>query len=391
MRLRRRAAGLAVGAAIVFVIGTNAQAGWLFVLAALLLGTVLAGMAVPLAAVRGLDVELTVPAETRQGVDTPVHLTVVNRGRAVRWGIVAHDEHIGGASVYVGTVRPGERVEVGTVRDAPRRGEARTGWVELRSAAPFGVAERRRRLPADVTTLVLPRVVPLGPLAFIDLASSREAATETDGRRGQGPEYLGVREFRPGDPIRQVHWRLTARHGELVVRDLEEHRVPRLAVWVDTCVDDAALDDACSAAASIVSAASTTGVGVRLAAATTDGPSVVSRASGLALHRWLARLQAADVPPETGVRWLLGDAARGVGTLVAILPAGALDERVWSALQALGRNVPRIVVVTTRNGEAAADVIAVQGVEIMRWLGEDGSAHGPAALEAAHAPVGAPA
>ena len=48
MRLRRRAAGLTLGAVILFVIGTNAQAGWLFVLAALLLGTVVAGIAVPL-------------------------------------------------------------------------------------------------------------------------------------------------------------------------------------------------------------------------------------------------------------------------------------------------------------------------------------------------------
>ena len=175
------------------------------------------------------------------------------------------------------------------MRGAPRRGEARTGWVELRSAAPFGVAERRRRLPADATTLVLPRVVPLGALPFVDLASSREAATETEPRRGQGPEYLGVREYRPGDPIRQVHWRLTARHGELVVRDLEEHRVPRLALWIDTGVDDDALDEACSAAASIVTAATATGAGVRLAAAAETGMTLASRAGMQALHRWLAR------------------------------------------------------------------------------------------------------
>src|SRR5262245_29210040 len=151
MRLRRRAAGLVLGAVIVFVIGTNAQAGWLLVLAALLFGTVVAGLVVPLVALRGLEVELTAPAETWQGADTSVQLIVTSRGRAVRWGVVAHDAHIGGATAYVGAVRPGERVEVGTVRGAPRRGEARTAWVELRSAAPFGVAERRRRFPADAT------------------------------------------------------------------------------------------------------------------------------------------------------------------------------------------------------------------------------------------------
>lgn len=388
MRLRRRAAGLTAGAVILFVIGTNAEAGWLFVLAALLLGTVVAGIVVPLLAVRGLDVELAAPAETRQGVDTAVRVTVANRGRAVRWGVVTVDEHVGGATTYVGAVRPGERVEVGTVRGAPRRGEARTAWVELRSAAPFGVAERRRRLAADATTLVLPHVVQLGPLPFVDLAASREAATETDARRGQGPEYLGVREFRPGDPIRQVHWRLTARHGELVVRDLEEHRVPRLAIWVDTRGDDAASDDACSAAASIASSASTTGVGVRLAAATTDGPSVVSRASALALHRWLARLAPADVPAETAIRWLAGDVLRGVGTLVAIARGEAFEAGALSALESLTGIVPRIVLVTT--GEAST-VAGAPEVQVLRWLGEEGFGGGRAAPAATSAGIGAPA
>src|SRR3954471_3624693 len=369
MRPRRRAAALILGAVVLFVIGTNAEAGWLFVLAALLLGTVVAGLVVPLLALRGLDVELVAPAETRQGLDTPVRLAVTNRKRAVRWGIVAHDLHVGGANMYLGAVRPGERVEVWTERGAPRRGEARTAVVELRSAAPFGVAERRRRLPADATTLVLPRIVPLGALPFVDLASSREAATETDPRRGQGPEYLGVREFRPGDPIRQVHWRLSARHGELVVRDLEEHRVPRLAVWIDTH-DDAVLDEACSVAASIVSSASATGVGIRLAAAAADGPAVVSRASALALHRWLARLGESDIAAATAIGWLAGDAVRGVGTLVVVAAAEALNEEAGLALGPLARGIRRIGVGTNGSGQPLWHL--PDGIEVVRWLGDDG-------------------
>src|SRR5262245_13338302 len=119
MRLRRRTSGLVCGAVTLFVIGTNAQAGWLFVLAALLLGTAVAGIVVPLVSPRGLTVELAAPAEARQGVETQVDLTIVNRGRGVRWGVVAHDEHLGGATIYVGTVRPGERVSVRSGRRAP--------------------------------------------------------------------------------------------------------------------------------------------------------------------------------------------------------------------------------------------------------------------------------
>jgi len=180
---------------------------------------------------------------------------------------------------------------------------------------------------------------------------------------------------------------LTARHGELVVRDLEEHRVPRLAVWVDTAADDDALDDACSAAASIVSSASTTGVGVRLVAATDDGPSVVARASALALHRWLARLRPSDVPLETASDWLPVDAIRGVGTLVVIARGEAFGDAALAGLDALARVVPRILLVTT--GERDRDPIVAAGIHVLPWLGEDGFGATRTALFAWDAGVGA--
>ena len=70
MRVRRRAIGLLLGAGVLYLIGTNAQAGWLFVLAVLLLGTAAAGAILPLTTLRRLDVELSAPAETRQGEPT---------------------------------------------------------------------------------------------------------------------------------------------------------------------------------------------------------------------------------------------------------------------------------------------------------------------------------
>ena len=52
MRLRKRAAGLLLGAAVLFLIGTNVQAGWLYVIAALLLGAILGGLLISIKKVR---------------------------------------------------------------------------------------------------------------------------------------------------------------------------------------------------------------------------------------------------------------------------------------------------------------------------------------------------
>jgi len=44
---------------------------------------------------------------------------------------------------------------------------------------------------------------------------------------------FGVREYRPGDPLRRIHWRSSARHGELIVREFEPPGVQTLGIFCD--------------------------------------------------------------------------------------------------------------------------------------------------------------
>ncbi len=80
MRLRKRAAGLALGAGILFLLGTNVQAGWLFVLCALMLGTLVSGLILPGRMLRGIELERRAPSEVVQGEEAFVDLIVTNRG-----------------------------------------------------------------------------------------------------------------------------------------------------------------------------------------------------------------------------------------------------------------------------------------------------------------------
>jgi uncharacterized protein (DUF58 family) len=374
VRVRRRAAALLLGAAVLFLIGTNVQAGMLFVLAALFLGALLAGILLPIGALRGVEAELIAPAEATQGEPALVELRIVNRGRGVRWSLLATDEHLERASVFLPTLRPRGHVELDTLRIPARRGDVETEGVELRSSAPFGVAERRRRVTVQARTLVLPRVFPLGDLAFIEPAPTHEAGIHAAPRPGQGPDYLGVREYRPGDPMRHVHWALTARHGQIMVREFEEERTRRLLVVVDTERDEGqtwtSLDRACAAAASLVHAASAAGQGARLAAATGDGIEVVGRAPADGMLRWLARLTSSGVPVDRVMDGLDGDALRGVETAVVVRsvwePArAAAFERALADLA-----IPRVVVVAVLPEGGATSPIG--DVEMVAWReGED--------------------
>jgi uncharacterized protein (DUF58 family) len=59
-----------------------------------------------------------------------------------------------------------------------------------------------------------------------------EASTASP-RAGYGNEVFGVREYRAGDSLRRIHWRSSARHGELVVREFEPPGLQTLTILVD--------------------------------------------------------------------------------------------------------------------------------------------------------------
>ena len=388
MRLRKRAAGLAVGAATLFLLGTNVEAGWLFVLCALMLGTIVTGMVLPRRMLRGIEVERRAAEEVVQGDETPVELIVTNRGRGVRLGVGLDDPHLAATSLYLTKILPGERVEIDTARVAAKRGVHEGSVVTLRSVAPFGVAERRRKLPVAGSTTVLPAVLPLGPLPFLGRGSDPQRMARSTARRGGGPEYLGVREYRPGDSQRHVHWPSTARTGTVMVRELEEERSRRLAIMVDTLTDvggtGTPLDACCTAAASIAREAVAEGHGIRSIAATGRNDVVIADdVDELGFRRRLASLEP-DGTTFAGLISRAGDALAGVDTVVLVFPTwrsngdGPLEEKV-EELAASGMHVVALVVevdpalgrrvATLRSDEVdrLATALSTAGADVYVW------------------------
>src|SRR5690606_27216812 len=81
--------------------------------------------------------------------------------------------------------------------------------------------------------VVVPDVVPL-PLGGPALAEG-DGAAQFAHRRALGAEDdLSTREYRPGDAMRRVHWRASARHGELMVRQEEQRSHPDVRLALDT-------------------------------------------------------------------------------------------------------------------------------------------------------------
>jgi uncharacterized protein (DUF58 family) len=100
------------------------------------------------------------------------------------------------------------------------RGVHRVGPLTGTVTDPLGLAEFDQELTGPDRLVVLPRVVPLRGVPPA-LGAGEGTAGAALNHQGQGATDVLIRAYRQGDELRRVHWRSTARHGELMVR-LEE-------------------------------------------------------------------------------------------------------------------------------------------------------------------------
>jgi uncharacterized protein (DUF58 family) len=114
-----------------------------------------------------------------------------------------------------------------------RRGRHVLGPLRLRLVDPFGLVERTAVGADTVPLLVVPRVRELGP----DGPAGGHGGGGEGARRTiavQGEDDVSTREYRHGDDLRKVHWRATARTGELMVRLEERPWRAQATLFLDT-------------------------------------------------------------------------------------------------------------------------------------------------------------
>jgi uncharacterized protein (DUF58 family) len=177
------------------------------------------------------------PSRVPAGSEARVHLRMDNVSR-LPTGLLMLQDHV----PYVLGPRPRfvlDRVEAGGRREvsyrvrSDLRGRYPLGPLQLRLSDPFGMCELTRSFSAYDTLTVIPRTE---ALPAVRLAG--EASGYGDGRQRSlalaGDDDIIPRNYRYGDDLRRVHWRSTARYGELMVRREEQPQRARCTVLLDT-------------------------------------------------------------------------------------------------------------------------------------------------------------
>jgi uncharacterized protein (DUF58 family) len=247
-----RLVGALAVAAAVFYYGTTSEVAWLFLLAYWIAALVVVAYLYARWNWSGLRAELglggakpgpespiealpeqllrsgPLPAPVFEGDQAEIELRLTTTGGSR--GPARLSGSIGGAEVRAATglVPKSGWVERRTLGPLGRGAIVASNWV-LESGDPLGFFRFRRKGANGEIGLVLPR---FASLSSLPQARELEASVSAP-RSGSGTELFGVREYRPGDPLRRIHWRSSARLGELVVREYEPPGVQTIGIFCD--------------------------------------------------------------------------------------------------------------------------------------------------------------
>jgi uncharacterized protein (DUF58 family) len=134
-----------------------------------------------------------------------------------------------------------------------RRGVLRFTGVTLARTDPLGLVRALTNISLPQAMLVLPKRYALSAIPLPGMARHQKGGVALAAHVGQSEEYVALRDYRHGDPLRHIHWRSWARVGRPVVKEFEDEFFVRHALVLDTFTQAAhreVFEEAVSVAAS---------------------------------------------------------------------------------------------------------------------------------------------
>ncbi len=224
----------------------------LYLLVSMLLGLIVVSGLLSERSIRGLRISFSVPDEVFAGRPALFGATVVNRKeRAVSYSITLEILSRQGPPrlVWVPRLAAGEEYLFTWEETLSRRGRQELAGIRITTLFPFGLFLKAGQ-PVRDSVIVYPQVCAAPSVPPLETGPAEAGAR----RRGRGSDLYNLREYRPGDEPRLIHWRSTAKAGALMVRELEAEATTDTRIVLDGigAGDPRRLEAGLSEAASLV-------------------------------------------------------------------------------------------------------------------------------------------
>ena len=183
----------------------------------------------------GLEVRLEAPEETYAGQPSSLGLRVVNRDRWFSKRLLLVSAGEASETRLIPILARRRSLETRLTLRFQRRGRHRLEAVRVSSIFPLGLIFKSMRHPQELDLLVLPEIY---PTEATRLNAAGRVGEQPTRHSGWGHELLALREFRTGDDPRGIHWKQSARTGEMVYMEREAERGRRLSIVFDNAVGE---------------------------------------------------------------------------------------------------------------------------------------------------------
>ncbi|MDY6939884.1 MAG: DUF58 domain-containing protein, partial [Cyanobacteriota bacterium] len=212
-----------------FGAATNTMAGWLYVISGASFALIGVAIVLPLRSLRQLEIRRRPISPVSAGDELTIELEIANKHPQPKSLLQVRDIiplKLGSPVAETIEIVPSHGSHKWVYyQEAAKRGVYHWHEVQLRTATPLGLfwCRRHRRVPTKA--IVYPTVLPLSRCPLIDeIGTERNRSSQDRDRQSQMAAQgltRALRPYRSGDPIRLIHWRTSARYGDLRVRELE--------------------------------------------------------------------------------------------------------------------------------------------------------------------------
>ncbi len=238
---------------------------------------------------------------------------------------------------------------------------------------PFGLFQRCRIASCQADeVLVLPKRYALPSFHFSGKSESDLSGDGFSSQRGEGEDFLGLRDYRHGDPIRKIHWKSWARNGEPMVKLHEENRFSRYGLILDANLNHSGaeiFEECVSVAASFISTMEE-GRWLLDLLFVQNEPEVYRASQGHQLMEALARVKASDESDYKQVEGLVQRHVKELSAVVVVL-SGWDEEREGFIKSLLRMGLPLhvyAVLPERRNLEGPQEIHALYWREVEKDL-----------------------
>ncbi len=115
-----------------------------------------------------------------------------------------------------------------------KRGVLRFAGVTVAASDPFGLFRAFVKVPLAKSIVILPKRYPLKPIALPGTLKYQQGGVAMASSVGQSEEFVSLRDYRRGDPLRHIHWKSWAKTGRPIVKEFQDEFFVRHGLILDT-------------------------------------------------------------------------------------------------------------------------------------------------------------